>query len=77
MVSGDEKEEPFVIEKDQCWVEAYDSRTFGPVSSADIVGRASIAENSCELFDTAMERDSPILAIELDVEEMAKNHKAQ
>ena len=24
-----------------------------------------------------MERDSPILAIELDVEEMAKNHKAQ
>lgn len=22
MVSGDEKEEPFVIEKDQCWVVA-------------------------------------------------------
>ncbi|KAL0670933.1 hypothetical protein Bca4012_033637 [Brassica carinata] len=37
------------------------------------------AVNYCPVrnSDTAMERDSPILAIELDVEEMAKNHKAQ
>ncbi|XP_023633226.1 uncharacterized protein LOC17898603 isoform X2 [Capsella rubella] len=50
MVSSDEKDKPFVLEKDQCWVvaenqemkskEAYDSRTFGPISMADIVGRA-------------------------------------
>ncbi|KAJ4825889.1 hypothetical protein Tsubulata_016107 [Turnera subulata] len=49
MVSTDEKEEPFVLDEDQCWVladneklkpkEANDSRTFGPVPMSDIVGR--------------------------------------
>ncbi|KAL0390910.1 UNVERIFIED_CONTAM: hypothetical protein Scaly_0448100 [Sesamum calycinum] len=49
MASTDENDEPFVLEKDQCWVladnenlkpkEAYDSRTFGPVTMSDIVGR--------------------------------------
>ncbi|GFP82913.1 mitochondrial inner membrane protease subunit 1 [Phtheirospermum japonicum] len=49
MASTDEKDEPFVLENDQCWVladnkdlkpkEAYDSRTFGPVTMGDIVGR--------------------------------------
>uniref|UniRef100_A0A1J3GI36 Mitochondrial inner membrane protease subunit 2 n=1 Tax=Noccaea caerulescens TaxID=107243 RepID=A0A1J3GI36_NOCCA len=92
MVSGDEKEEPFVLDKDQCWVtaenlelkakEAYDSRTFGPVSTADIVGRAiyclrtAVDHGPVRNSHTAMGRDSPILAVELDVEEMAKNHKA-
>ncbi|KFK31222.1 hypothetical protein AALP_AA6G084300 [Arabis alpina] len=92
MVSGDVKEEPFVIEKDQCWVtaenqelkanEAYDSRTFGPVSTADIIGRAiyclrtAVDHGPVRNSDTAMGQDSPVLAVELDVEEMAKNHKA-
>ncbi|EOA27902.1 hypothetical protein CARUB_v10024076mg [Capsella rubella] len=92
MVSGNEKEEPFVLEKDQCWViaenqdlkakEAYDSRTFGPVSTADIVGRAiyclrtAVDHGPVRNSHTAMGHDSPILAVELDVEEMAKNHKA-
>ncbi|CAF1865268.1 unnamed protein product [Brassica oleracea var. botrytis] len=48
MVSGDEKES-FVLEKDQCWVVAENKEikakhmivvTFGPVSTANIVGRA-------------------------------------
>eukprot|EP00257_Ricinus_communis_P022793 XP_015582623.1 uncharacterized protein LOC8275979 isoform X3 [Ricinus communis] len=49
MVSSDEKDEPFVLENDQCWVladneklkpkEANDSRKFGPVPMSGIVGR--------------------------------------
>ncbi|KAL1190663.1 Mitochondrial ATP-independent inner membrane protease subunit 2 [Cardamine amara subsp. amara] len=92
MVSGDEKDEPFVLQKDQCWViaenqdlkakEAYDSRTFGPVSTADIVGRAiyclrtAVDHGPVRNSVLAMVQDSSILAVELDVDEMAKNHKA-
>ncbi|XP_010485868.1 PREDICTED: uncharacterized protein LOC104764111 [Camelina sativa] len=92
MVSSDEKEEPFVLEKDQCWVvaenqevkskEAYDSRTFGPISMTDIVGRAiyclrtAVDHGPVSNSEFAMEEDSPILAVELDVDEMAKDHKA-
>nr|VDD41676.1 unnamed protein product [Brassica oleracea] len=92
MVSSDEKEEPFVLEKDQCWVvaenqemkskEAYDSRTFGPVSMADIVGRAiyclrtAVDHGPVSNSEFAMEEDSPLLAVELDVDELAKDHKA-
>ncbi|XP_010542736.1 PREDICTED: uncharacterized protein LOC104815848 [Tarenaya hassleriana] len=92
MVSTDLKDEPFVLEHDQCWVvaenqelkpkEAYDSRTFGPISMGDIVGRAIYClrtavdhgpvNNSCD----AIHEDSSVLAVELDVEEMTKNHKA-
>ncbi|XP_059626024.1 mitochondrial ATP-independent inner membrane protease subunit 2-like isoform X2 [Cornus florida] len=49
MVSDDEKDEPFVLGKDQCRVladngnlkpkDANDSRTFGPISMTDVVGR--------------------------------------
>ncbi|XP_010457747.1 PREDICTED: uncharacterized protein LOC104739175 [Camelina sativa] len=92
MVSSDAKEEPFVLEKDQCWVvaenqevkskEAYDSRTFGPISMTDIVGRAiyclrtAVDHGPVSNSEFAMEEDSPILAVELDVDEMAKDHKA-
>ncbi|KAJ4878899.1 Peptidase S24/S26A/S26B/S26C family protein [Raphanus sativus] len=91
MVSSDEKEEPFVLEKDQCWVvadnqekskEAYDSRTFGPVSLADIVGRAiycmrtAVDHGPVSNSEFSMQEDSPILAVELDVDELAKDHKA-
>uniref|UniRef100_A0A1J3F2K4 Mitochondrial inner membrane protease subunit 1 n=1 Tax=Noccaea caerulescens TaxID=107243 RepID=A0A1J3F2K4_NOCCA len=92
MISSDEKDEPFVLEKDQCWVvaenkeikpkEAYDSRTFGPVSMSDIVGRAiyclrtAVDHGPVSNSEFAMEEDSPILAVELNVDEMAKDHKA-
>ncbi|KAK9083219.1 hypothetical protein Scep_029690 [Stephania cephalantha] len=51
MASTNENDEPFVLEKDECWVlsdneslkpkmqEARDSRTFGPVPLSGIVGR--------------------------------------
>ncbi|CAK9162659.1 unnamed protein product [Ilex paraguariensis] len=92
MVSADEKDEPFVLEKDQCWVladnenlkpkEANDSRTFGPVSMADIVGRAiyclrtAVDHGPVQNSHFSMRKDSPVLEIELDVDEMAKRHKA-
>ncbi|XP_010522150.1 PREDICTED: uncharacterized protein LOC104800868 [Tarenaya hassleriana] len=91
LVSNDEKDEPFVLEKDQCWVvaenqelkpkEAYDSRTFGPISMADIVGRAiyclrtAVDHGPVSNSSDAMHEDSPVLAVELDVAEMAKNHQ--
>ncbi|XP_072995558.1 mitochondrial ATP-independent inner membrane protease subunit 2-like [Typha latifolia] len=91
MVSNDEKDEPFILEKDQCWVlsdngslkkkETRDSRLFGPVPMTDILGRVIYAlqsaidhgpvENSC----LAMSQDSYVLAVELDVEKMAKKSK--
>ncbi|XP_038897309.1 mitochondrial inner membrane protease subunit 2-like [Benincasa hispida] len=92
MLSTDENDEPFVLEKEQCWLladneklkpkEAYDSRTFGPVSMSDIVGRAiyclrtAVDHGPVQNSNFSMKRDSPILEIELDVDEMAKNHKA-
>ncbi|CAD6264412.1 unnamed protein product [Miscanthus lutarioriparius] len=124
MVSNDEKDEPFVLEKDQCWVvadnlalkpkEARDSRLFGPVPMTDILGRViyslrtavdhgpvenrfvpvlypSVHLISFETYTAhklnvcsyclcnsgmALKQDGPVLAVELDVEEMAKNNKA-
>ncbi|KAF3643134.1 putative mitochondrial inner membrane protease subunit 2-like isoform X2 [Capsicum annuum] len=92
MVSTDEKDEPFVLVKDQCWVladnenvkpkEAKDSRTFGPVSLTDIVGRAiyclrtAVDHGPVNNSQFSMQKDSPVLEVELDVDEMAKGHKA-
>ncbi|XP_062149595.1 mitochondrial ATP-independent inner membrane protease subunit 2-like isoform X2 [Alnus glutinosa] len=92
MVSKDEKDEPFVLEKDECWVladnenikpkEANDSRTFGPVPMTDIVGRViyclrtAVDHGPVQNSHFSMREDSPVLEVELDVDEMAKNHKA-
>ncbi|GAB4841726.1 hypothetical protein Ancab_022448 [Ancistrocladus abbreviatus] len=92
MVSKDEKDEPFMLEKDQCWVladnealtpkEAKDSRTFGPVQMSDIVGRViyslrtAVDHAPMQNSHFSMRRDLPVLEVELDVDEMAKNHKA-
>ncbi|KAA3459348.1 mitochondrial inner membrane protease subunit 2-like [Gossypium australe] len=92
MVSKDEKDEPFVLEKDQCWVladndklkpkEAKDSRLFGPVSMTDIVGRViyslRTAVDHGPVLNSyySMRKDSSLLEIELDVNDMMKNHKA-
>lgn len=92
MVSTDANDEPFVLEKDQCWVladdeklkpkEAGDSRKFGPVPITDIVGRViyylrtAVDHGPVQNNYRSMRKDSPVLEIELDVDEMAKNHKA-
>ncbi|KAF9607868.1 hypothetical protein IFM89_003572 [Coptis chinensis] len=92
MVSSDEKDEPFVLEKDECWIvsdneavkakEAKDSRTFGPLPMTDIVGRViyclrtAIDHGPVQNSQFSMRRDSPVIEVELDVDEMAKNHKA-
>ncbi|KAJ0589269.1 putative lexA/Signal peptidase-like superfamily [Helianthus annuus] len=92
MVSKDEKDEPFVLEKDQCWVladndklkpkEAKDSRLFGPVSMDDIIGRVlyclrtAVDHGPIQNSQFSMQKDLPVLEVELDVDEMAKNHKA-
>ncbi|KAJ1417469.1 Peptidase S24/S26A/S26B/S26C [Sesbania bispinosa] len=92
MASTDEKDEPFVLEKDQCWIvaeneklkakEANDSRTFGPVHMTDIVGRviyclrSAVDHGRIQNSYFSMRKDSPVLEVELDVDEMAKNHKA-
>ncbi|KAJ8749111.1 hypothetical protein K2173_013718 [Erythroxylum novogranatense] len=92
MASTDEKDEPFILEEDQCWVladneklkakEANDSRTFGPVAMSDIVGRViyslrtAVDHGPVLNSHFSMQKDAPVLEVELDVEEMAKNHKA-
>ncbi|KAL8055199.1 hypothetical protein ABFX02_04G042100 [Erythranthe guttata] len=92
MASTDEKEESFVLEKEHCWVvsdnnnlktkEAYDSRTFGPVNMIDIVGRAiyclrnAVDHGPVNNSDISTKQDAPVIEVELDVDEMAKNHKA-
>ncbi|GAV83651.1 hypothetical protein CFOL_v3_27097 [Cephalotus follicularis] len=92
MVSTDEKDEPFILEKDQCWVladnenlkpkDAQDSRTFGPVPLTNIVGRViyclrtAVDHGPVQNSNFSMRKDSPVLEVELDVDEMAKNHKA-
>ncbi|KAJ4968754.1 hypothetical protein NE237_015455 [Protea cynaroides] len=91
MVSTDEKDEPFVLEKDQCWVlsdneslkakEARDSRAFGPIPMTNIVGRVIYAMRTAvdhgpvQNSHFGMRKDSPVLEVELDVDEMAKNAK--
>ncbi|XVE77923.1 hypothetical protein DITRI_Ditri13aG0103300 [Diplodiscus trichospermus] len=91
MVSKDEKDEPFVLEKDQCWLladneklkpkEAKDSRLFGPVPMTNIVGRViyclrtAVDHGPVQNSHSSMRKDSPVLEIELDVDEMVKNHK--
>ncbi|XP_059626025.1 mitochondrial ATP-independent inner membrane protease subunit 2-like [Cornus florida] len=92
MVSNDEKDEPFVLGKDQCWVladngnltpkDANDSRTFGPISMKGIVGRVlyrlttAVDHGPVKNSNFSVPLDSPVLEVELDVDEMAKNHKA-
>ncbi|KAI3460960.1 hypothetical protein Pfo_017623 [Paulownia fortunei] len=92
MASTDENDEPFVLEKNQCWVvadnedlkpkESYDSRTFGPVTMTDIVGRViyclrnAVDHGPVNNSHFSVSEDSPVLAMELDVDEMKKNHKA-
>ncbi|GLT42302.1 hypothetical protein SLA2020_163090 [Shorea laevis] len=92
MVSTDEKDEPFTLDEDQCWVladneklkpkEAKDSRLFGPVPMTNIIGRViyclrtAVDHGPVLNSHYSMRRDSPVLEVELDVDEMVKNHKA-
>ncbi|XP_043692662.1 uncharacterized protein LOC122643092 [Telopea speciosissima] len=92
MASTDEKDEPFVLEKDECWVtsdneslkpkEAKDSRTFGPVPMTNIVGRViyemrtAVDHGPIQNSYFGMRKDSPVLEVELDVDEMAKSARS-
>ncbi|KAJ6953690.1 hypothetical protein NC652_005426 [Populus alba x Populus x berolinensis] len=83
MVSADEKDDPFVLDKDECWVladndklkpkEANDSRTFGPISMSNIVGRViyclqtAVDHGPVQNSHFSMRKDSPVLEVELDV----------
>lgn len=91
MVSNNEKDEPFVLEEDQCWVladnesvkpkDARDSRLLGPLNLKSIVGRvlyslrSPVDHGPVENSHAGMNRDLAILAVELDVSEMMKNQK--
>ncbi|CAI8602828.1 unnamed protein product [Vicia faba] len=92
MASTDQKDESFVLERGQCWVvaeneklkvkEANDSRTFGPIQMTNIVGRvlyclrSAVDHGRVQNSPFSMQNDSPVLEVELDVDEMAKSHKA-
>ncbi|KAG2713618.1 hypothetical protein I3760_04G185500 [Carya illinoinensis] len=93
MCSKDEKEEPFVLEKNQCWVlsdnenlkpeEARDSRNFGPVPMTNIVGRViysmrtAVDHGPVQNSSSSVREDLLVLEIELDVEEMRRTHHFQ
>ncbi|CAK9199579.1 unnamed protein product [Sphagnum troendelagicum] len=86
MVSSNDDDEGFKLEPGTCWVlcdnegispkEAVDSRTFGPLRMSNIIGRAiyysrsAVEHGFVQNSDEAMHVDSPVLAVELDVEEM-------
>ncbi|KAJ8440825.1 hypothetical protein Cgig2_000713 [Carnegiea gigantea] len=67
MVSKDEKEEPFVLEKDECWVLS-DNEALKP--------KRLIKGPSIFASQLSMQKDSSVLEVELDVDEMTKNHKS-
>ncbi|KAG2654819.1 uncharacterized protein LOC120657554 isoform X2 [Panicum virgatum] len=84
MVSTDEKDEPFVLARDQCWLQldnqsvspkvTGDSRVFGPVPIHSICGRViyslrtSVDHGPVQDSRSAMEQDSPVVAVELDLQ---------
>ncbi|KAE8660418.1 SAP-like protein BP-73-like [Hibiscus syriacus] len=63
-------------------MEAKDSRLFGPVPMTDIVGRViyllrtAVDHGPVQNSYYSMRKDSPVLEVELDVDDMVKNHKA-
>lgn len=91
MVSLNENDRPFEIEKGACWVlcdnesvktqDAADSRTFGPLSMGNILGRviytmqSSSDHGQVRNSEEAMQEDSPVLAVELDLDELSENDK--
>lgn len=93
MESSDPDDEPFHLAPGTCWVlcdnedlspkvpDAFDSRSFGPLSLRNITGRAIYHSRSAvdhgvvENSKNARYDDSPILAVELDVEELTNNDK--
>ncbi|XP_051141975.1 uncharacterized protein LOC127258935 isoform X2 [Andrographis paniculata] len=91
MVSDNPDDDSFVLARDHCWVladnkrlkpkEAYDSRTFGPVAMSCIVGRAlyclrnGVDHGPVHNSIFSRRQDSAVLEVELNVDEMTRNHK--
>ncbi|KAH7278850.1 hypothetical protein KP509_38G059100 [Ceratopteris richardii] len=89
MVSTNENDLPFVLQKGECWVlfdnEAHktkdctDSRSFGPLSLGKIIGRVLYAFKSStdhgqvKNSQEAMYEDSSVLSVELDLDELASS----
>ncbi|KAK4407233.1 hypothetical protein Sango_0304300 [Sesamum angolense] len=92
MVSDVLYEEPFTIGEDWCWIladnkkltpkEAYDSRYLGQVYIKNIIGRVIYSfrdaadHGPVKNSEISMEEDSAVLEVELDVDELTRNHKA-
>uniref|UniRef100_A0A0D9W1Q6 Uncharacterized protein n=1 Tax=Leersia perrieri TaxID=77586 RepID=A0A0D9W1Q6_9ORYZ len=78
---GEQAMAPIVSTTGGSLLEARDSRVFGPVPMTDILGRVvyslrtAVDHGPVENSRMAMNQDSSVLAVELDVEEMAKNNK--
>lgn len=91
MLSTDEKDEPFVLSDEELWVlsdnkdlkpgEAQDSRTFGPITITEIVGRVLYRMQSAHDHgpvhnsEENKDDDAAVLQVELDVDQMAKSSK--
>lgn len=91
MVSINENDKPFELEKGECWVlcdndtmkpkEGQDSRSFGPLSMQNILGRvlygvrSSSDHGQVRNSAMAMYADSPVLAVELDLEELSSDEQ--
>ncbi|KAL8547993.1 hypothetical protein ACS0TY_007329 [Phlomoides rotata] len=92
MASTDEKDIPFGLVENQCWVladnkrldykEAHDCRSFGPLYVPYIVGRAiyslrsAVDHGPVKNSRRSIMQDLPVLRVELDIDEMTQNHKA-
>ncbi|KAL9240304.1 hypothetical protein vseg_014541 [Gypsophila vaccaria] len=88
MVSTDKDDKPFVIKDGQGWVlsdnknlkpkESKDSRTFGPISMSDILGRVIFRYRTFEDNEImansklSMNNDVPVLYIEVDGEKLQR-----
>ncbi|XP_024390452.1 mitochondrial ATP-independent inner membrane protease subunit 2 isoform X2 [Physcomitrium patens] len=86
MLSTHAEDESFKLAPGTCWVlcdneslspkESRDSRSFGPLPLSNIIGRAiygirsAVDHGFVVNSDDAMHVDSPVLAVELDVEDM-------
>ncbi|KAL2921340.1 Mitochondrial inner membrane protease subunit 1 [Bienertia sinuspersici] len=93
MVSDNKEDEPFVLEDDQCWIvadnknlkpgERNDSRTYGPISITNIIGRVMYRFRTLDHHGfvvnspVSMQNDMPVFYVELDSNEMMKHNERE
>ncbi|XP_021721907.1 mitochondrial inner membrane protease subunit 2-like isoform X1 [Chenopodium quinoa] len=90
MVSNNKDDEPFVLKDGQCWVlsdnknlkpeESNDSRTYGPISINNIVGRVIYRFQTAKVHNVvvnsaySLQNDRSVLFVELDPAEVQLNN---